>query len=680
MRKAVILFLFISGLFTACGEFTVAEETTARSAGFVTLSTFEEGRIMKPGEKVKYGFSFTEDASAVVSYRISVVDLIADETIFSGEPIRLADAGKDQTPIDEKETFAEEIVSAGENSAETEITAAEDYNGTVDVPEMLSDGYYAFVFSFSDIQGKDVGSVSASFFVSSVELKVNSLESYPAVIYPGGESLLYTDITAPDGFDSDVVWICNGTEIYRTRLREMAPAVKWRAPADKTAVEMSVGIYPCDPPAGQTFSFLPPVSLSSTIFISVCQPVESGDFRPDSEYDLLFHFRGELNDYSPYAKGRKISIKGTPQLALDSNVFGYSFDDGAAVEVSVDDESVFGREGGDFVPSTVDFRLNLKSASSGRIFSVKDSSDKTVFSLSKNNGKVQLTTELESVPVTQFLNLADYTLTDMTRLSFSVFQNDIKKQFSFVWSLDGYSVSRTTFGYDSVWRSDEKTLTIGGDDGYTGVIDELGIFRVGDRISDSLFAEAVQKEFGENCLMADDFIGTTCISSYRKFPAVQPAGIIVIAEGEELETVACEIPAGRFSLQIAVAEEEFSGGIVDVKAVSLDAEREWMAEAVFVSLDLKNRRFSAASGDFQFMPVDTLFGLYRLDFQKTPEGWVCEFGGKNFPVNIPVGAAVAVSASAGAGESFAIDSLALLGTLTGQADVYKTPVSLIWQP
>lgn len=680
MRKVFILFLFLSCLFAACGEFTVTEETTARNAGFVTLSAFEEGRILKPGEKIKYGFSFTEDASSVVSYRISVVDLVSDEAVFEGEQIRLKDAITDQVGTGHETGFGEEMSVPGENGVETETTEAEDYNGNTTVPEMLPDGYYAFVFSFSDTQGNEIGSVRASFFVSSVQLKVNSLGSYPAVIYPGGESLLYTDITAPDGFDSDVVWTCNGVEIFRTRLKNMAPAVKWRAPADKTAVEMSVGIYPCDPPVGQTFSFAPPVSLSSTIFISASQPVESGDFRPDSEYDLLFHFRGETNDYSPYAKDRRISVKGTPQLAFDSNVFGYSFADGAAVEVAVDDESVLGYEGTGFVPSTVDFRLNLKSESSGRIFSVKDSDDKTVFSLSKNNGKVQLTAELSSVPVTQSLNLADYTLTDLTRLSFSVFQNVAEKQFSFVWSLDGYSVSRTAFGYDSVRRIDGKTLIIGGDDGYTGVVDELGIFRVSDRISDSLFADAVRKRFGASCLLADDFIGTSCISSYRKFPELQPAGVITVVGGDELETVACEVPDGRFSVQIAVAEDGFSGGSVDVKAVSLGDGNEWTAESVCASLDLTDGHFSAASGDFAFIPSGSLFGLYRLDFQKMPEGWVCEFGGKKFPVNIPDGAAVAVSASAGTGESFTIDSLVLLGTLAGQADVYKTPVSLIWQP
>ena len=670
----------------ACGEFTVTEETTTRNAGFVTLSAFEEGRILKPGEKIKYGFSFTDEAANIVSYRISVVDLTADETVFSGEPIRLRDAaeetGADTETSSDGDGNLSGVPAEDLSSAESlpNGTAGEDYNGVVPVPETLTDGYYAFFFSFSDSQGKEAGSVSASFFVSSAQLKVNSLGSYPAVIYPGGESLLYTDITAPEGFDSDVVWTCNGVEIYRTRLKNMAPAVKWRAPADKTAVEMTVGVYPCDPPAGQTFSFPPPVSLSSTIFISVSQPVESGDFRPDSEYDLLFHFRGEMNDYSPYAKGRKISVKGNPQLAFDSNVFGYSFGDGAAVEVAVDDESVLGYEGSAFVPATVDFRLNLKSQASGRIFSVRDSADKTVFSLSKNAGRLQLTAELSSVPLTQSLNLTDYVLTDLTRLSFSVFQDTVGKQFSFVWGLDGYSVSRTVFGYDALRRTAGKTLTIGGDNGYTGVIDELGIFRIGDRVSDSLFAEAVRKRFGGDCLLADDFVGVSCISSYRKFPSVQPSGIITVAGDDVLETVAFEVPNDSFSVQIVVAEDRFSGGSVDMKAVTLDDSREWAAEALFASLDLKNSRFTSAAGEYGYSANGSIFGLYSLDFRKTPAGWVCEFGGKEFPVNIPNGAAVAVSAFAAAGESFSIDSLVLLGSLSGQADLYKTPVSLSWQP
>ena len=61
----------------------------------------------------------------------------------------------------------------------------------------------------------------------------------------------------------------------------------------------------------------------------------------------------------------------------------------------------------------------------------------------------------------------------------------------------------------------------------------------------------------------------------------------------------------------------------------------------------------------------------------TANGWVCLFAGETFRVNIREGASVAVSVSAGEGESVSIDSLVLLGNLSGQADVYKTPVTLV---
>lgn len=676
MRRVVFLFFSILSLFLSCSEFTVPEETTARNAGFVTLSAFEEGRILKPGEKIKYGFSFTEEATTVVSYRISVVDLITDEIISVGEPILLINAAVDA----ESETTKEEKTAADSSEKALKNELDTDYKGTQIVSESLPEGFYAFVFSFLDNQGKEVGSVSASFFVSLIDLKVNSLGSYPAVIYPGGESLLYTDITAPEGFDSDVVWTCNGVEIYRTRLKDMAPAVKWRAPSDKTAVEMSVGVYPCDPPVGKPFEFAPPVSLSSTIFISVHQPAESVDFRPDAAYDLLFHFRGELNDFSPFAKGRSITVKGNPQLAYNSNVFGYSFADGAAVEVSVDDESLFGSENGILIPSVIDFRLNLKSTCSGNILLVKDFSEKTLFSLSKEDQKLHLTSELGSKSLIQTLNLSDYIKSDLLRLSFSVFQDTATKQYSFVWGLDGYSVCRTAVAYDGTPRIDGKTVVIGGESGYTGVVDEFGIFRIGSDSEDSLFAEAVRKRFRGECLFADDFIGNTNRSSYRKFPKTIPVGFVTLGEGDVLETTAYEVANDRFSFQVAVAEENFNGGTIAVKAVTLDVEREWRAETTVVSLNLKDKTLTTAFGDFSFTASGSLCGLYRFDFQKTADGWFCELAGKKFPVLIPDGAAVAAVAFAEASEAFAVDSLVLLGTLSGQADLYQVPVSLNWQP
>lgn len=688
MKKAAFLFFVILGLFVSCGEMTPVEETASRNAGFVSLKTFEEGRILKAGGAVDYALSFAEDTTDIVSFRIDIIDMNLGEAVYSGTPVRFREttaAAGSQTSGSVSSDAEENVGTVEENDGRNETEKADnpdsddeaDYKGTFQIPETLSDGYYSLLFSFEDASGRNAGTVNASFFISSIRLKVNSLGSYPAIIYPGGESLLYTDITAPDGFDADVVWYCNGVEIYRTRLKNMSPAVKWRAPADKTAVEMSVGIYPCDSPAGEPFSFRPPVALTSTIFISANQSSESSDFRPDSEYDMLFHFRGEMNDYSPYAKNRKITVKGNPQLAFDTNVFGYSFADGAAIEIVSDDESVLGYDGSRFVSSAVDFRLNLKSDAAGKIFSVKDDAGQPVFSLSKNGTRLQLTTELSTGPFVQALNLSDYTLTDLNRLSFVVFQNVASGQFSFVWGLDGYSVSGSVFGHETLRRLTGRTFVIGGEDGYTGVIDEFGIFRIDEPLSGSLFNEAVKKKFGEACLFADDFVGTSTVSSYRKYPVMQPIGYVTVSAGEVLETSAYAVPENQFSVQVAVAGENFAGGSVDVKMVMPDQNREWLSETVAVSLNLSDGCFSTAEGDSFFEADGSAYGLYRMDFRMTANGWVCLFAGETFRVNIPEGASVAVSVSAGEGESVSIDSLVLLGNLSGQADVYKTPVTLV---
>lgn len=680
--------MVICGLFISCGEMTAVEETASRDAGFVSLKTFEEGRILKTGETVNYALTFTEDPTGIASFRIDIIDMELGEAVYSGTSVRLCETTSGTASASSAADGEETRTDAADNNGDAETGETDDsdsveeadYTGVFTLPETLSDGYYSLLFSFADASGRNVGTVNAFFFISSIQLKVNALGSYPAIIYPGGESLLYTDVTAPDGFDADAVWYCNGVEIYRTRLKNMPPAVKWRAPADKTAVEMSVGVYPCDPPVGETFSFKPPVVLTSTIFISANQSSESGDFRPDSEYDMLFHFRGEMNDYSPYAKNRKITVKGTPQLALDTNVFGYSFADGAAIEIATADESVLGYDGSRFVSSAVDFRLNLKSEASGKIFSVKDDAGRSVFSLAKDGSRLQLTTELSTGPFVQALNLSDYTSTDLNRLSFTVFQNPSSGQFSFVWGLDGYSVSGSVFGYETLKRMTGRVFVIGGEDGYTGVIDEFGIFRVDESLSGSIFAEAVKKKFGEACLFADDFIGTSTVSSYRKYPTMQPIGYITVGAGEVLETVEYAVPGNQFSVQVAVAEENFTGGCLNVKTVMPGQNREWLSETTAVSLNLTDGCFSTAEGDAYFETDGSAYGLYRADFQMTANGWVCLFAGRTFRVNIPDGASIAVSVSAGEGESVSIDSLVLLGNLSGQADVYKTPVTLIQKP
>ena len=158
---------------------------------------------------------------------------------------------------------------------------------------------------------------------------------------------------------------------------------------------------------------------------------------------------------------------------------------------------------------------------------------------------------------------------------------------------------------------------------------------------------------------------------------MRPIGYVTVSAGEVLETAAYAVPENQFSVQVAVAGENFAGGSVDVKTVMPDQNREWLSETVAVSLNLSDGCFSTAEGDSFFEADGSAYGLYRMDFRMTANGWVCLFAGETFRVNIPEGASVAVSVSAGEGESVSIDSLVLLGNLSGQADVYKTPVTLV---
>ena len=681
-----LFFLMFFSLLFSCGEFTAVEEADARNVGLVALSVFKEGKVLKPGDPIDYAFSFLEEETDAAFLRIDLIDLMSEERVAAGAPVALADLNADiQLPVAEKEAGSQPIVSEetdGEKASALQEKASEendyDYHGRTVVPSGLTDGYYAFEFSWLDGENHSVEVVRNAFFISSLALKVQSVGSYPSVIYPGGECLLYAEIAAPAGFDSDVVWSCNGVEIYRNRLKEMPPAVKWRAPENKTAVEMTVGIYPSDPPVGEVFPFFPPVSLTSTMFISANQPIESGDFRPDSAYEVLFHFRGETKDFAPSAATRTVTVEGAPQLMLDSQVFGYAFTDGSSVSTMTGSD-VFIGEDGERRPLAFDFRFNLKSPDSGQIFSMTDSSGKGGLAFSKEGDRINVRIDAEQ-PFSQTLNLSRYTKTDLTRLSFFVFGNPSGQKLSFVWGIDGYPVSRSVIDYGEMPSPSEYMITIGGKNGYGGVIDEVGIFKIEDRETDSLFAETLKRRFGEAVLFADDFVCRADETVYSRFPESEVTGQITVASGEVLKTAAHAVPAKSFSVQFTVPEGDFPGGCIEILDVAVDEKTKALSESVAVTLNLTDKTFSAAEDSAPFSFAGTPCGLYQLDFEKKSLGWTVRFGDRVFPIVFTDGHSVAVSVSAGNGVSLTLDNLVILGVCAVQADLYTSLVSVDWQP
>lgn len=677
---------------------TQSDMVESRDVGFVVLSLFEEGSILKPGQKVDYAFTYIEEDHKARSYQVKIMDVETEEILWKsdilsayGNHVEESSQEENEDSSDEENLVEEEIVTEEEIATEEENISEDekldgkqseeelyDCGGNLTIPQSILDGYYVILFSFFDNKNTNIGTIHHHFFVSSLALKVQSVGSYPSVVYPGGECLIYTNISTPKNFDSDVIWFCDGVEIYSSRLADMPPAVKWRAPKDKTVVELSVGIFPMDPPEGSVFNFKPPVSLKTTVFISANQPMESGDFRPDSQYDVLFHFRGEMNDFSPYAQSREIKVVGEPQLTLDSSVFGYTFTQGAALEIASLDELVRGEKKSQLKPLTFDMRLNLNSEAEGTLFSVFSKKGQSIFTLSKEAKKINVSIDLPHGNVIQSLDLTPYQLTELKRLSFSILQDNT--ELSFLWRIDGYQVGQSIFSYENPLEIDSYKVLIGGKKGYEGVFDEWGIFRADKRENSSLLVATLEKRFGDKLIFADDFVAPSEDEIYQQIPNKPFGASMKLTSGEVLETIPLSLPQEGFSLQVALGDGEISTGKFYLKGLVLDQKGESLSEEVLMVMDLDETTFKVAETTSEFSWNNSSCGLYRFDFIKTANKTLCSFGGKNFDVEFGDSTHIVFGAVADEDELISLDSLVLLSTVSEQGDVYKIPVSLLWQP
>ena len=222
---------------------------------------------------------------------------------------------------------------------EDEVKKAQ-YGFSFNVPK-LEAGLYNLNIEF--LAGKkSFGKKSIPFFFAANKIGFSSLEVAPSVAYPDGEALLLLGyLNALNGNEYVCIYLKDEL-ILSGFASQIGEKCIIKAPKAEGIYPLRLEIYPFSPTfvgldfdEDKPFPFASPFSIKTDLFVSEAQPAFSNELKnSNNNYSMLFHFKGELNNWASDRLATKANVVGNPLLDIDEGFFGYRFNSQNYLEFS----------------------------------------------------------------------------------------------------------------------------------------------------------------------------------------------------------------------------------------------------------------------------------------------------------------------------------------------------------
>jgi hypothetical protein len=354
---------------------------------------------------------------------------------------------------------------------------------------------------------------SATFFVASGGWKIAGIKSYPPVITSSGKVLLTADLQYPSGADPWLRWSWKGKLIKKGLLSQGLGKVLWTAPADEGVYTITLEMFPVAPSADSDYSFSSSISLSTDVYVSTGSRTGAGDLGSADSYLTLLRLQGTLDDAGVGAKkaGRSTAAAiGAPEIVSTETGFGYRLANGAGFSLGWLALPV---DSGGLHPFTASFGISFDS------FSPQN----TILAASTTDGSFTFTISVDGTthapqavlkasggqPVTIPWSGVGLLTGQRYLLSLSIIPQG--QTITALWFVNGELQSSHTLPFASPAVSQDGTSVIGGPNGFTGVIDEFGVYFRDDQGRASpdpaQYLRVAQRRYGQSLVFAGGFEG-----------------------------------------------------------------------------------------------------------------------------------------------------------------------------
>ena len=487
---------------------------------------------------------------------VSIVGPENGQVFTSTQPMALRIGAPDPAAYSDLEALVTLLSSTGTRVWEQRIAGPpvnEDLG--LQLPDLPAGEYQLEVTVLQD--GAQVERSTTTIFSVRARPRIVGITSFPPLITASSPALLSADISADDGSDPWLRWTWRGKTIAQGSASSGTNAVLWTAPSDDGVYTVTLELFPVAPASGGGFPFRSSIAMSTDIYVSAAGAAVRDELGPAASYLSLFHLQADLADAAAAARDVKrtaVAI-GSQRFVPVGNGFGYRLDEGAGFRVPW---PVLPVDDGDLGPFTLSVGIRPERFTGADRLVAAVAGDLTVTLALGTNASPELAITVPSSPtITIPSGAASLEPGHRSLVSVSIVPR--ADGLAVRWFLDGRQVSETFVGLLLPRLGAEGSAVVGGTSGFSGVIDELGVY-VRDpagrpAIDPSLFEAALRKLHGERVLEAEGFDGMFLPSGWTASgKTAMNAGRLELAPEASIELPPLRYPDEGCSIEIVLGD------------------------------------------------------------------------------------------------------------------------------
>lgn len=337
--------------------------------------------------------------------------------------------------------------------------------GRVAIPAGLAEGYYQLSLA-AWREDKLLTEIDRRLFITGEEWTIRGLEIYPPRVVSGGVFVAKAVLALPDGSDPWLRWRQDGLLVAEGLRSEGFGRVILQAGRDTNtesiSLELLSGVPDGDKQVLRTFN--------TGIYKAEQPDAAPDDLEPPDSYSLLMHFNGILRDDSAGNARSVIQVLGSPWPVQTPGGMGFRFSPGSGLIVE-DLPADFGSSAG-WQPFSISVNILPLTSKPGRILALEDTDDFSMeleftgfdgLKMSLRNGE----TETVSVLPLEFSGNRPKAIT------FSLLPGE--SYLDLVWQINGDTRAAVSVKSQVRPPDGKVRFTLGGENGFDGVVTELGI-------------------------------------------------------------------------------------------------------------------------------------------------------------------------------------------------------------
>lgn len=476
----------------------------------------------------------------------------------------------------------------------------------------LETGRYTIVFTVHGEEGM-VEEREHEFFYIAGQYDILGISSYPPTILAGHETVIEAEFLYPAGATFYIRWSQGDTVLAKGLAGDGLTSITWKAPQEEGVYPIRVELFPVPPPPGTDFSFSSSLALTAQLYVSSANLLSEDELVPEESYYSLFHLNGSLGDsglLGDETSAEQARSIGGARLSNGKGIIGYETGAGAGLFYP---RNILPILEGALSPCTITFKLAAAQENKERnLMTISDRSGDFRFQVAFDaEGQLVATIALGDSQAYLPSGIFDLKPQQHHRIDLSLVPSADRLQA--MWFLDGLQTASVAAAPLPAELSQEGETLVSGDNGFAGIITELGVYYKDplDRpsVDPAIYREAMREKYGESRLvLAEGFEGLYLPDpdSWR----LQSAAPAVLAEGRLTLPAASRLSLPYFELGGEDTEflVEFFGEIPPGSTIALHWEG---AKDPFLLIDPRGELLPAdGSGKTEeFSPGDSNLSL-----------------------------------------------------------------------